>query len=386
MASNLDEHNVVNADLETLGDETSWQLNALTEALGDLTLTVHDSLSIGRGNDNDVVLGSKSVSRNHALLSVLNGKLYIKDLDSSNGTFVNDERIEGNKSQHLNADDIVGFVSFSFQVMQPIAAAGDVEQPVLEAMQVSGTDSPIIAATSLPVTDKAAADADVAKAVEPLEDLTATDAQLVSSSVAPVVEEDVVIASSIVDDTLSTSKTTEPVVKETIIAEILASTARSTDAAADIADVVPSSTLSSDMVPDQEVVISNDTSKKMLNKEPVTSTPLTSQPLAKESTVHQEPVVTPEHDKTTKTALQEEADPDILRAKQAATGQLSGTANLGQSHDVGTEGNNAMDQAISNPANTGNIEKKSGGGWFIWVLIAILIIGLALWLFNMGVV
>ncbi len=44
-----------------------------------------------------------------------------------------------------------------------------------------------------------------------------------------------------------------------------------------------------------------------------------------------------------------------------------------------------MDQEISNPAHTGQVEKKSSGGWFIWVFAAILIIGLALWLFNMGV-
>ncbi|MGO2733680.1 FHA domain-containing protein, partial [Psychrobacter sp.] len=68
-------------DNDTLSTNNStWQLNALTEALGDLTLTVDDSLSIGRGSDNDVVLGSKQVSRNHAVLSLLDGQLYVKDL------------------------------------------------------------------------------------------------------------------------------------------------------------------------------------------------------------------------------------------------------------------------------------------------------------------
>lgn len=47
----------------------------------------------------------------------------------------------------------------------------------------------------------------------------------------------------------------------------------------------------------------------------------------------------------------------MLRAKQAATAQFSGTANLGQSRDLGTKGNNAMDQAINNPANDGYVEK-----------------------------
>src|SRR5699024_2008442 len=108
----------------------TWQLNALTEALGDLTLSVSDSLSVGRGSDNDVVLGSKQVSRNHAVLSVLNGELYVKDLESSNGTFINEQRIEGNKSQRLNANDTLGFASFNFQVNAPVAATLDNEQAV----------------------------------------------------------------------------------------------------------------------------------------------------------------------------------------------------------------------------------------------------------------
>ena len=64
-------------DTDNMNAPTSdtWQLNALTEALGDLTLTVTDSLSVGRGSDNDVVLGSKEVSRNHAQLTVLKGQL-----------------------------------------------------------------------------------------------------------------------------------------------------------------------------------------------------------------------------------------------------------------------------------------------------------------------
>ena len=111
-----------NANKPVATDGAAWQLNALTEALGALTLTVSDSLSVGRGSDNDVVLGSKQVSRNHAVLSVLNGKLYVKDLESSNGTFINDQRIEANKSTNLSANDTLGFASFSFQVSMLVAA------------------------------------------------------------------------------------------------------------------------------------------------------------------------------------------------------------------------------------------------------------------------
>ncbi|WP_227671615.1 FHA domain-containing protein [Psychrobacter sp. 72-O-c] len=414
MASNLENKDMTKADTVLEAEEAStWYLNALTEALGDLTLDVSDSLSVGRGSDNDVVLGSKQVSRNHALLSVLNGKLYVKDLDSSNGTFINDTRLEGNQSKHLQADDTLGFASFSFQVMKPIAAADDsnnVEQPASKAAEVNSTDTLDIEAKPVPVVDEEVADTDETTAsAAPLADLETTDAQpAVASPAEPVVAEETAVASteadsiSSVDNVASASETDDPVVKETIIEEVLSSTeissstTKSTDApVADMVDPVPSSTSSPSMAYEQETVMSNDTSNEALNKKPlnnesVNSEPVASEPLATEPTVHQQPatrqkpVVSPEHDKTTKTELQEEADPDVLRAKQAATAQFSGTANLGQSRDLGTKGNNAMDQAIDNPANDGYVEKKPSGGWFIWVFIAIIIIGLALWLFNMG--
>ena len=132
---------------------TTWQLNALTEALGDLTLTVSDSLSIGRGSDNDVVLGSKQVSRNHAVLSVLDGQLYVKDLDSSNGTFINEQRIAGNESSHLKANDTLGFASFSFQV-QASAAPVTTEELVADAHENADTAALTETPASEPVTEK----------------------------------------------------------------------------------------------------------------------------------------------------------------------------------------------------------------------------------------
>lgn len=384
MTNNSEDKNMATSET---ADSNTWHLNALTAALGDLTLNVSDSLSVGRGGDNDVVLGSKQVSRNHALLSVLNGQLYIKDLDSSNGTFINEERIEGNKSELLSADDTVGFASFSFKVMQPTAAANTnantnvsadeigIEQPVVAAAKIStsATEAVNPEITPMPVIDKEMADAEIDELAEPLVDLDTTESQsAVSSPVEPIVEEETVVSSNIVDDgssvdnslgvddVLNASEVEQPVVKETIIAEVL------------------SATVSSKETLNNEALIS----------EPVVSEPVYQQPVQEEA-IHQNPITTSEidreeHDKTTKTELQQEADPDVLRAKQAATGQFSGTANLGQARDIGTEGNNAMSQAIHNPANSGHVEKKPSGGWFIWVFIAIIIIGLALWLFNMG--
>ena len=331
-----------NAHTPVTTEGATWQLNALTEALGDLTLSVSDSLSVGRGSDNDVVLGSKQVSRNHAVLSVLNGELYVKDLESSNGTFINEQRIEGNKSQRLNANDTLGFASFDFQVNAPVAATLDNEQA---APAVS--DEPVLSANSDTSTESipAAESTVIAPVVSEAADKKPTIEE--TSIQEPIVKETVAAEPVINEPIINEPIAKEPVIKETGIDEVLS-----------VAD-------------------NNATS-------PTTSAPVVEESAPSAVRQAQYDTDAAAHDKTTTTTLQEEADPDVLRAKQAATAQFSGTANLGQPRDLGTSGNNAMDQALNNPANAGQAEKKPSGGWFIWVFIAILIIGLALWLFNKG--
>ena len=181
-----------NAHTPVTTEDATWQLNALTEALGDLTLSVSDSLSVGRGSDNDVVLGSKQVSRNHAVLSVLNGELYVKDLESSNGTFINEQRIEGNKSQRLNANDTLGFASFDFQVNAPVAATLDNEQA---APAVS--DEPVLSTNAVTSAETIS---------------TASDSE--SGVIAPVVSE-----AADKKPTIEETSIQEPIVKETVAAE-----------------------------------------------------------------------------------------------------------------------------------------------------------------------
>ena len=397
----------------------TWQLNALTEALGDLTLTVTDSLSVGRGSDNDVVLGSKQVSRNHAQLSILNGQLYVKDLASSNGTFINDERIAANESKHLAASDTLGFASFSFQVSAPIST-------IVIHEQVE-TDKPTLMLSP---------DIEIAPIVEAesvVKETFITEILTVESAVeaAPV-------AAVQAEPMAGTTQIDEPVIKETGITDILAAADKAepilsevetvaTDApeALDIRSVVaqqevtqttasilpevesveatPIEIISPDFahhesVAEQSIIADEPMmpNEAVLREAPVTEPLVVAESASTASTastashVHETQImqsaVELEHDKTTTTVLQEEADPDVLRAKQAATSQFSGTANLGQPRDLGTEGNNAFDQALDNPANTGEVEKKASGSWFIWVFIAIIIIGLALWLFNTGMV
>jgi diguanylate cyclase (GGDEF)-like protein len=54
---------------------------------------VKDETTVGRGHENDIVLDSDSVSRRHAKVEHREGAFYIVDLDSTNGTSVNDEPV-----------------------------------------------------------------------------------------------------------------------------------------------------------------------------------------------------------------------------------------------------------------------------------------------------
>jgi pSer/pThr/pTyr-binding forkhead associated (FHA) protein len=73
--------------------------SGLPKENGTLTLSdgreepLRQDLTIGRGARNDIKLTSRTVSREHALLKFEEGRWYIEDRGSANGTFLNDTRV-----------------------------------------------------------------------------------------------------------------------------------------------------------------------------------------------------------------------------------------------------------------------------------------------------
>jgi cytochrome P450 / NADPH-cytochrome P450 reductase len=92
------------------------------------------TLRIGRAPDNDIVVPHLSVSSHHAELSQVAGGDHIADLDSHNGTFVNEQRVT---AAALSEGDIVGLGDATFrfaghelrELVQPAAHAGQVPRP-----------------------------------------------------------------------------------------------------------------------------------------------------------------------------------------------------------------------------------------------------------------
>ncbi len=73
-----------------------------------------DGLSMGREEGNTVVIDLDNVSRRHAMVSNREGKYFVKDLGSTNGTYLNDAEIH--EEQPLRTGDLikVGGAIFKF--------------------------------------------------------------------------------------------------------------------------------------------------------------------------------------------------------------------------------------------------------------------------------
>ena len=65
-----------------------------------------ERITIGRELDNDVVVADPLVSRRHAVVERGSGEPLLRDLDSFNGTFLNNSRVEG--PARLRPRDLVG--------------------------------------------------------------------------------------------------------------------------------------------------------------------------------------------------------------------------------------------------------------------------------------
>ncbi len=59
------------------------------------TLPLGRRILLGRAGDATYVLADPAVSRHHALLEVIEGRIWLQDLGSANGTFVDGVRVEG---------------------------------------------------------------------------------------------------------------------------------------------------------------------------------------------------------------------------------------------------------------------------------------------------
>jgi subtilisin family serine protease len=76
--------------------------------------------TIGRSDDNDLALAEAPVSRHHARLEGREGRWFLQDLNSANGTYLNRQRVSA--PQPLHSDDLIGIGSSVFRFTKEAAA------------------------------------------------------------------------------------------------------------------------------------------------------------------------------------------------------------------------------------------------------------------------
>jgi pSer/pThr/pTyr-binding forkhead associated (FHA) protein len=151
-------------DVETSTPPCGWKLHRVGDAIG---LPVVGEFSIGRANESGLQLVEGHVSRNHARLAVVGGTIWVQDLQSANGTFVNGDRVAG--AWRLFHGDEVAFDTMRYQLIgdspdltpiRPPGAPPDqleiserlAEPPRVETAEIATADSAIIPATPSAVT------------------------------------------------------------------------------------------------------------------------------------------------------------------------------------------------------------------------------------------
>lgn len=84
-------------------------------------IKVAGSITVGRERTAGVYLDDKTLSREHTMFYVENGKLFVRDLDSRNGTYLNGTLIKN--TQPLKAGDRVKVGSAMFTVLAEVGDA-----------------------------------------------------------------------------------------------------------------------------------------------------------------------------------------------------------------------------------------------------------------------
>lgn len=98
---------------------SEWMLKANSAPLVGQFFQINHAFTIGRDEKADIMVPLSFISRVHAKLVIKKQKLYIEDANSSNGTFVNDEKV---KSCELRNNDELRLDEFSFLVVGPDVA------------------------------------------------------------------------------------------------------------------------------------------------------------------------------------------------------------------------------------------------------------------------
>ena len=166
----------------------TWKIQAITGELTGQEISIDRDMLVGRHQTADILLQQSEISRKHAAFLLKEQALWLQDLGSSNGTYVNDVQIAAETL--LKQGDIVQFASLKFSVFEPAKALEDVVESVEAATLGAAVVETPISQPSEAVAASETAQAEVsadAPVVEP--ELPKTAAQHMSDQGMPELKE-----------------------------------------------------------------------------------------------------------------------------------------------------------------------------------------------------
>lgn len=98
---------------------SGWLIQGLHKSLQNKRYPIEGAMVLGRTADCELAFSYDRLSRRHAELKIIDGVLVVRDLDSSNGTFVNGEKV---KQATLHHGDTLAFDKLEFAVIGPNTA------------------------------------------------------------------------------------------------------------------------------------------------------------------------------------------------------------------------------------------------------------------------
>ena len=110
----------------------TWKLQAITAEFTGQEISVERDMLVGRHQDAEILLQSTDISRKHAALLFRDDHIWVKDLKSTNGTFVNGERVEQEQEIELHDGDMLQFASFMFMILAPERYKADLPEIEVE--------------------------------------------------------------------------------------------------------------------------------------------------------------------------------------------------------------------------------------------------------------
>ena len=126
----------------------TWKIQAITGELTGHEISIDRDMLVGRHQSADIVLQAAEISRKHAAFLLKEQALWVQDLNSSNGTFINDVRVE--QEGLLKEGDIVQFASFKFSVLEP---AQEIAAVLIQPTEVVVLE-PVASDVIVPVTEQ----------------------------------------------------------------------------------------------------------------------------------------------------------------------------------------------------------------------------------------